>query len=80
VHEEHIEDRELDDSLICAGADSIQGAREVPLSGAVEFSLPNHGSEDEESRDQEHGSATELHCQRYPKYICEPLRRAGCQH
>lgn len=78
MHEEHIEDRKLNDSLICTGADSVQGAREVPLSGTVEFSLPNHGSEDEESRDQEHWSATDLHREGDPKYICEPLRRASC--
>jgi hypothetical protein len=78
VHEEHIEDRKLNDSLIRAGADSVQGAREVPLSGAVEFSLPNHGSEDEKSRDQEYESATELHCKGDPKTVAKSLGRASC--
>jgi hypothetical protein len=77
VNKEHIEDRKLDDSLIRAGADTVQGAREVPLSSTVEFSLPNHRSEDKESRDQEHGSATALHRKRDPKYVGKPLKERG---
>jgi hypothetical protein len=77
VDKEHVKDRELDDSLIRAGADTVQGAREVPLSSTVEFSLPNHRSEDKESRDQEHGSATALHRKRDPKYVCKTLKERG---
>jgi hypothetical protein len=78
VHEEHVEDRKLNNGLIRAGTDSVQGAREVPLSGSVKYGLPHHRSENEECRDQEHGSATDLHRDGNPKTICESLGEARC--
>ena len=42
VNEEHVEDRKLNDSLVCAGANSVQGARQVPLGRAIEYGLPHH--------------------------------------
>jgi hypothetical protein len=42
VNEEHVEDRKLNDSLIRTGANSVESARQVPLSRAVEHGLPNH--------------------------------------
>ena len=74
MHEEHIKNRELNDSLIRAGTDTVQSAREVPLGGSVELGLPHHGPEHEKSRDQEHGSATELHRHWDPKNIRKTLR------
>lgn len=75
MNKEHVEDRKLNDSLIRAGADAVQSAREVPLSGPIKFSLPYHRTKDEKSRDQENGSATDLHRQRDPKNIREALRK-----
>jgi hypothetical protein len=77
VNEEHVEDRKLNDSLIRAGADSVQCAREVPLSGTVEFSLPNHGSENEKSRDQEYWSATDLHRHWDPEQVSKALLKVN---
>lgn len=73
VHEEHVEDRELDDRLVRGGADSVQSAGKVPLCCAVELSLPNHRCEDEKRRDQEHRSAANLHSERNPEDVGESL-------
>jgi hypothetical protein len=77
VYEEHVEDGKLDDGLVRTGADSVQGARKVPLRGAVEFGLPDHRSEDEESRYQEHWPATKFHREGNPEYVGESLGRGS---
>ena len=42
MNEKHVEDGKLDYGLICAGADSIEGARQVPLRRTIELGLPHH--------------------------------------
>ena len=71
--EEHIEDAQLNDSLICAGSETVQDHGSEPLACSMKFSEPYTSAEAENCGDQKDRPSSNLHSGWNPKDVHKAL-------